>query len=57
MPTVIVAFGLTIKRYVRDEHPPPHVHVHGSDWEIRVLIGESAAHGSIVSAAEETRPT
>jgi hypothetical protein len=41
MGTVIEAEGVRIFINARD-HGPPHAHVRGSDWELRVYIGDRA---------------
>jgi hypothetical protein len=40
MPVVVRAAGFSILVYVRDEHPPPHVHVRRGQGECRILIGD-----------------
>ncbi len=38
MPTVIEVKGYRIQVYIREEHPPPHVHVTKQDARVKVLL-------------------
>jgi hypothetical protein len=55
MPSVISENGMTIALNVRDEHPPPHVHVRCADWEIRIFIGDEVNFWGIVWGRPSTK--
>jgi Domain of unknown function (DUF4160) len=46
MPTIANENGMKIVVWSND-HQPPHVHVFGKDWEVRVLIGAEAVLYSV----------
>lgn len=41
MPTILIVAGLRIVVYPND-HGPPHVHVLGRDWSVKIELGDCA---------------
>lgn len=60
MPTVVRVGALCVVVRVRDEHPPPHVHVYKGqawppEWEIAVGLGEGLGPWRVVSGKPKLR--
>jgi len=44
MPTVIQQNGFDVMIYIRDEHPPAHVHVWKAEGEVIIHLETPAVH-------------
>ncbi len=50
MPEVFRAFGLVFSIYP-DDHDPPHVHVRGAGWEIKITLQAAPVLRTVRKAA------
>ena len=47
MPTLITQDGFAVMIYIRDEHPPAHVHVWKAEGEVIIYLGDESELPSV----------